>query len=443
MMFRSTVLLSIVFASATFTALANIPSTNADPGALMFESSPYRDDMLEEDVGVVRHRVRGESSTMPRRFLHETDEEHHHDKKWGEVIGLTLIVNLATLSGVLFFIPLLSRKARAWVKSVCWSDAVPTPELPKDAAQDDDIARKTHTLDLIVPSFASGALLATAVFLIIPEALVLINTYVGNHGEEGDEHDHEHIRILQTDDNMGAHDEHEGEISPKAIWRFGASLLAGFLLPLLIEAIAASFRHKDGDQCTTNTTTTTTNEQSFQDDVEAKSNNTSIPITRHIKWGLVTTIIVGDAFHNFCDGIFIGVALSLCSRTTAYTIMALTLYHEIAQELADYFLLTKHAGLKPLQALSLNFVSGLSVVLGGIAVLASPISDLVVGILLSIASGVYIYIAACECMPRVQAVVGSSADRIISIMMFIIGVVPIGLALINHSHCEAESHEDH
>jgi zinc transporter ZupT len=442
MMFRSTLLLSIVFASATFTALANGPSINADPGALMFESSLYRDDM-DEDVGVVRHRVHGGSSTMPRRFLHETGEEHHHDKKWGEVIGLTLIVNLATLSGVLFFIPLLSRKARAWVKSVCWSDAVPAPELPKDAAQDDDIARKTHTLDLIVPSFASGALLATAVFLIIPEALVLINTYVGNHGEEGDEHDHEHIRILQTDDDMGAHDEHEGEISPNAIWRFGASLLAGFLLPLLIEAIAASFRHKEGDKCTTTTTTTTTNEHSFQDDVEAKSNNASIPITRHIKWGLVTTIIVGDAFHNFCDGIFIGVALSLCSRTTAYTIMALTLYHEIAQELADYFLLTKHAGLKPLQALSLNFVSGLSVVLGGIAVLASPISDLVVGILLSIASGVYIYIAACECMPRVQAVVASSADRIISIMMFIIGVVPIGLALINHSHCEAESHQDH
>jgi zinc transporter ZupT len=385
------------------------------------------------------------STRSRRRFLNETidDDDHNHDhdhdhdnetkkKKWGEVIGLTLIVNLATLSGVLFFIPLLSRKARAWVKSVCWSDAVPTPHPPVAPDQDEELARKTHILDLIVPSFASGALLATAVFLIIPEAIALIQSYVGGHEEE------EAVRFLAIEGEVDAevHDEHEGEITPDAIWRFGASLLAGFLLPLLIEAVAASFRHKDGDQC--NTT-----DQTIKDDIEAKTTENPTPVETKVKWGLVTTIIVGDAFHNFCDGIFIGVALSLCSRTTAYTIMAITLYHEIAQELADYFLLTKHAGLKPLHALSLNFVSGLSVLLGGIAVLVSPISDLVIGVLLSIASGVYIYIAACECMPRVQAVLRSSTDRIVSIMMFIIGAVPIGLALLNHSHCEAESHADH
>lgn len=433
-MFRSTLLLSILIATSAPAALANVATTatTADSTVMSLQS-------MNLDLGLFASAgTGGEESTMPRRFLHETGEEHVHDtkKKWGEVIGLTLIVNLATLSGVLFFIPLLSRKARAWVKSLCWSDAVPTPEPPKDVNQDDDIVRKTHVLDLMVPSFASGALLATSVFLIIPEAIALIQAYVGAHEDEAHDHDHDH-RFLAIEGEMESevHDEHEGEITPDAIWRFGACLLAGFLLPLLIEAIAASFRHKDGDQCTTN-------DQTFQDDIEAKqeTETTPSPAKRRINWGLVTTIIVGDAFHNFCDGIFIGVALSLCSRTTAYTIMAITLYHEVAQELADYFLLTKHAGLKPLQALSLNFVSGLSVVLGGIAVLVSPISDLVIGVLLSIASGVYIYIAACECMPRVQAVVGSSTDRIISILMFIIGAVPIGLALINHSHCEAESH---
>jgi zinc transporter ZupT len=448
-MFRSTLLLSIIFASGTFTALTNASSSHADPAGLMFQS-PYRD----MDVGVLVHnknRALVLESTMPRRILNETtdDEDHHHEdkKKWGEVIGLTLIVNLATLSGVIFFIPLLSRKARAWVKSACWSDAVPAPELPKDATQDDDIAQNSHTLDIVIPSFASGALLATSVFLILPEALVLINAHVGHHHEEeeGDHAGHNHIRFLQMDEDTEAHDEHEGEMSPDAIWRFGASLLAGFIVPLLFEAIAASFRHKDGDQCTTainEKNPTTINDKPFDDDIEAKSNSTLIPVARNIKWGLVTTIIVGDVFHNFCDGIFIGIALSLCSRTTAYTVMAMTVYHEVAQELADYFLLTKHAGLKPLQAFSLNFVSGLSVVLGGIAVLASPISDLVVGVLLSYASGNYMYIAACECIPRVQAVVGSSADRIISIMTFIIGAVPIGLTLLNHSHCEA-GHEDH
>lgn len=380
-------------------------------------------------------------TTFRNRILNETGDEHHHDeedhdndnkKKWGEVIGLTLLVNLATLSGVLFFIPVLSRKSRAWVKSICWSDAVPSPVLAKP---EDSSARTLHLLDLIIPAFASGALIATAVFLVIPEAIMLINVSLA---AEHDEHD-EHVRML-FNETIEEEEEHTDEISPDAIWRFGASLLGGFLLPLLIEAIAATFRHKDGDDCKDPN-------NDFHDDIEgaAKIDRTTegAAIKRAVNWGLVTTILVGDAFHNFCDGIFIGVALSLCDRTTAYTIMAITLYHEIAQELADYFLLTKHAGLRPLHALSLNFCSGLSVVLGGIAVLIAPISDLLIGVLLSVAAGVYIYIAACECMPRVQAVVQTTQDRIITIMLFIIGCIPIGLALLNHSHCEAESHDEH
>jgi len=120
--------------------------------------------------------------------------------------------------------------------------------------------------------------------------------------------------------------------------------------------------------------------------------------------------------------------------------MAVTLYHEVAQELADYFLLTKHAGLTPAVALSLNFASGLSVMLGGIVVvvLATPVSDMSLGVTLSVGSGVYLYIAAVECLPRATEVVKSRKDRLVSIFFFIVGVVPIELTLLGHSHCEAE-----
>lgn len=52
----------------------------------------------------------------------------------------------------------------------------------------------------------------------------------------------------------------------------------------------------------------------------------------------------------------IGVALKGCDLAIVYTIVKVTLYHEIAQELADYLLLTKHAGLDPFRALALNFL---------------------------------------------------------------------------------------
>ncbi len=117
--------------------------------------------------------------------------------------------------------------------------------------------------------------------------------------------------------------------------------------------------------------------------------------------------------------------------------MGVTLYHEIAQELADYFLLTRHAGFSKIRALLYNFLSGLSVVLGGLLVLAAEFSDMSIGVLLAIASGVYLNIAACECMPRVMDIVSTLRDRVLVLVMFLVGAVPIGLTLLNHTHCEA------
>jgi len=127
----------------------------------------------------------------------------------------------------------------------------------------------------------------------------------------------------------------------------------------------------------------------------------------------------------------------LCDNATAFTIISVTLYHEIAQEIADFFILTRHCGFSPLHALILNFLAGLSVVLGGILVLAVDMSDMSIGVLLALASGVYLYVAACEYLPRVNAVLSTAKDRILLLFMFIIGAIPVGLTLLNHSHCEA------
>jgi len=227
------------------------------------------------------------------------------------------------------------------------------------------------------------------------------------------------------------HEEHKGELETGAIWRFGASLLGGFMLPMIFDALfPRTKKHFDGDDCA---------EDVFVDG-EAQAQDAKHTPDAKVNWSLVLSIVLGDAFHNFCDGVFVGVALSLCDKSTAYTIVGITLYHEVAQELADYFLLTRHAGLRPSIALLLNFAAGLSILLGGIIVLATPVSDLSIGVILSIAAGVYLYIAACECLPRVSAVVHTRGDRFLSMLIFIIGVVPIGLALLNHSHCEAEAH---
>ena len=167
--------------------------------------------------------------------------------------------------------------------------------------------------------------------------------------------------------------------------------------------------------------------------IDAKSRN----YRDTINYPLCATILIGDSFHNLADGIFVGIGFLLCSNDVALSILFITLYHEIAQELADFFILTKHAGLSVKWALLLNFLSGLSVMLGGIIVLAvNDITAHAVGIILAVAAGVYIYIGASECIPRVEKQLRGWKDRVLGIVMFAVGAIPIGLALLNHQHCD-------
>jgi len=168
--------------------------------------------------------------------------------------------------------------------------------------------------------------------------------------------------------------------------------------------------------------------------------NTSAPQVEAAKnkynYQLIGCIILGDFCHNFCDGIFVGNAFLFCERQVAYAIVAATLYHELAQEFADFCLLTRHCGLRVVPALVLNFVSGLSVMLGAFVILMVDFSNQAMGVTLAVSAGVYIYIAASECLPRVMEHDENKTvtNRMIFMLCFAVGVVPIGLVLINHSH---------
>lgn len=91
-----------------------------------------------------------------------------------------------------------------------------------------------------------------------------------------------------------------------------------------------------------------------------------------------------DFFHNVTDGVFIGTAFILCSKDIAYTILATTIYHEIAQELADYVLLTHHCGFPIWLALIANATCGLSVIIGVVIIFAANLSNEGIGIILAI-----------------------------------------------------------
>ena len=135
----------------------------------------------------------------------------------------------------------------------------------------------------------------------------------------------------------------------------------------------------------------------------------------------------------------------LCDNSKAWVITLVTLYHEIAQEIADYFILTRNAGLSPFKALVFNFISGLSVLIGGMVILVGNFGDMAIGVFMSLASGTYLYIACVECLPRATNAAKDASTFGLIVLIFAVGVIPVALTLLNHSHCEeeGESHEGH
>ncbi|KAL7567886.1 hypothetical protein ACA910_022666 [Epithemia clementina (nom. ined.)] len=441
------------------------------------------------------------------RYLNESDEfetneeEDHNesssspsDKPWGHVFAASLIVQTVTLTGVFvsFLVGAYSQRRMARGRSSIWALA--------------------H--DIIIPSFAAGALLATAVFLLVPEALELIGGGHDAHAGEEDAHDEDEFGNATRSFRVRGLEE-EGEESGGAelaghnetSWKFGASLLSGFLLPAILHALFSVHLPRDDNDYDHETNkekedlntlekteasfpSTTMHQETMKEDHDdeanrdeeeqseeeqseeeeedpkktlnqkismAKDTNKAVlppqeqvaatsaaPPNKPKNWSLAMSILAGDFFHNFTDGIFIGTSFMLCGNEIGYTVTATTVYHELAQEIADFSLLVHHCHMKTWEALLFNFMSGFSVFLGAIAVLSSDIDDLTQGVILAISAGVYFYLAGVECVPRVQRALKTIRDYLAFFACFIIGAVPIGLVLLSHGHCEVQQgdHED-
>ena len=177
--------------------------------------------------------------------------------------------------------------------------------------------------------------------------------------------------------------------------------------------------------------------------------------------------------HNFCDGIFIGTAFVTCGASMGWSVTAATAFHELAQEISDYIVLTvRHltvirltrigpsmlmceraarliaaalhvasqtqAKLTPFKALALNFLSGTSVIIGVVVVLAvDAIEGQVTGMLLAFGGGVYLQIGGVECMGKMHLKCTTLELRAASLLAFAIGAIAIGLVLLDHTHCVA------
>ncbi len=141
-------------------------------------------------------------------------------------------------------------------------------------------------------------------------------------------------------------------------------------------------------------------------------------------------ILVSDAIHNFLDGLAIGSAFMINTHLGIVTTIAIAM-HEIPQELGDFGILL-NGGWKKAKALLFNFLSGLTMLLGGLLAYFFA-KEIDISYLLPFAAGNFIYIAASDLIPEVKHR-DNIKQNIIHFITFILGVALMWGLTLMHLH---------
>ena len=111
--------------------------------------------------------------------------------------------------------------------------------------------------------------------------------------------------------------------------------------------------------------------------------------------------LVGDALHNFIDGLAIGASYLISIEVGIATTIAVIL-HEIPQEISDFGVLV-HGGFTKMRALAFNFIVATTAILGAIiSVLIGVSFENIEPLLISLTAGGFIYISAVDLIPELH-----------------------------------------
>jgi len=126
-----------------------------------------------------------------------------------------------------------------------------------------------------------------------------------------------------------------------------------------------------------------------------------IPTSEEHPHPVVFMNLIGDAFHNFLDGVVVAASFMTNFSLGLATSLA-TIFHEIPQEIGDFGVLI-HGGFTHKKALLLNFASALTAVLGAVLTLFVGMKVVVLSkLIIPFTAGTFIYIAGSDLIPELH-----------------------------------------
>ncbi len=255
------------------------------------------------------------------------------------------------------------------------------------------ISMKENTLDkilFILVAFATGTILATALFDLIPESL-------------------HHLEELNAE-GVG--------VAESLLFTF---VITGFVIFFIIERFIYWF-HGHAHQ----------KEEKFvcYDSITV-GNDIALTRGSNIK-NFALLNLIGDGLHNFLDGIIIIVAFLSGIRNGVIVTLAV-LFHELPQEIGDFGILV-YGGFTKKRALLFNFLSAMIALLGGLlALILSDTIEIFNLFFLAFSGGGFLYIATTELMPELLKE-KNLKKSIIQASIFICGVILIMLLVVLIPH---------
>jgi zinc transporter ZupT len=273
---------------------------------------------------------------------------------------------------------------------------------------------------------------------------------------------HDDHRLLEGDHDD--HDDHGDESA--ATWRWGASIMGGFLFPVVLHAFFPNNHpvgHSHDDDNKAEESPSPAAEESADSESGADGADAVVDLEKPIsdkteeasdtdesnEDGYVTlcgclrlknvslfmSMNLGEMLHNFTDGIFVGAAYIGCGPALGNSVVLTTILHEIPNQLAGYLVMVNQNGIDPIVALFLNFLFGLSVLVGALVVLTLDVGNNAIGCIFAIGGGVFLHVAISEMLGTAERNVMRKQHWLWVLISFVFGAVLIGLVLMNHDHC--------
>ncbi|OWF40412.1 zinc transporter ZIP4-like [Mizuhopecten yessoensis] len=292
-------------------------------------------------------------------------------------------------------------------------------------------ARKHHNAYHVILSvfmgLAVGTLASDALLHLLPEALSL-----HDHNEEGEDHMANDTHHDDHDD----HDDHGEDIHVEPYVWYCLIVLTGIYAFYILEVIMATL-HARGTTAKTDIMDGVGNgfseqkpetfrklDENHQTSSTMETQKEEKETQNHYVKPIVVMIVIGDAIHNFTDGLAVAASFNSSIVEGVSTSLAI-ICHELPQELGDFAILMQN-GLSFKEALIANLLSSLTALLGFFIGVSLSKDAGASQWIFSIAAGLFLYISLVDMIPEL---IRTGAGRLRTIIYHNIGIV-IGILII-------------